>query len=169
MSILVLYCFFIERRTKRGIIISSAHRTNRSSGGGDQTGRLLSCLPLILRVISRPRKSRRRSTVQMSSLSWNMFDNLPGPSSITENLASGAKVLSREYEAFHQTLFPGYHALQKCSESLQEIKGLLEGLSEHRRRKIQLASKRGVCLSLESLELDLERSFTTLLGRSLRF
>ncbi len=82
-----------------------------------------------------------------------MFDNLPGPSIIAETLASGAKAISGEYH----TLFPAYHTLQKCFETLQEIKALLDGLSEHRRCKILNASERGVCLPLESLELDLDR------------
>ncbi|KAH9074214.1 hypothetical protein EDB83DRAFT_2355453 [Lactarius deliciosus] len=109
-----------------------------------------------LRGINSPRKIRRRDSIQMSS-SWNMFDNLPGPSIIMETLVSGAKALGEEYQSLHPTIFPAYHSLQRCSEKLQEIKELLAGISEHRRRKIQIASQQGVCLSLESLELDLER------------
>ena len=71
-----------------------------------------------------------------------MLRNLPGPSSIAETLPA---------------LFPGYHTLKKCFETLQEIRALVDGLSEHRRRKILTASQRGTCLPLESLELDLER------------
>jgi hypothetical protein len=113
-------------------------------------------------------RARRLNSV-MSSSSWNMFDNFPGASSITENLASGAKTLTREYQSIYPTLFPAHHALQKCFEKLQEIRGLLEGLSEHRRRKIQIASQRGHCLPLESLELDLERCIPTLIDRHLQF
>ncbi|KAH8976631.1 hypothetical protein EDB86DRAFT_1652206 [Lactarius hatsudake] len=68
--------------------------------------------------------------------------NLPGPENIAETLPA---------------LFPGYHALKNCSETLQKIRELFDGLSEHRRRKILTASQRGACLPLESLELDLER------------
>ncbi|KAI9428514.1 hypothetical protein H4582DRAFT_2044443 [Lactarius indigo] len=82
-----------------------------------------------------------------------MFNNLPGPSIIADTLASGAKAISGEYH----TLFPAYHTLQKCSETLQDIRALLDGISQHRRRKIQNASERGFCLSLESLELELDR------------
>ena len=86
-----------------------------------------------------------------------MFDNLPGPSSITETLVSGAKAIGGEDRALYPTLFPGYHTLQKCSKVLQEIRALLDGLSEHRRRKIQIASQRGACFSLQDLERELDR------------
>lgn len=84
-----------------------------------------------------------------------MFNNLPGPSSIVETLVSGAKSLS-EYQDSFQALFPGFHTLKKCFEMLEEIRRLLEGLSEHRRRKIQIASQRGVCLSVGNLEMQWE-------------
>jgi hypothetical protein len=84
-----------------------------------------------------------------------MFNNIPGPSSIAETLVSGAKAIGGE--SLYPILFPGHQILQKCFEGLQEIRGLLDGLSEHRRRKILTASQRGACLPLESLELDLDR------------
>ena len=86
-----------------------------------------------------------------------MFKNLPGPSSIAETFVSGARIINAEYQAFSPALFPGYQTLQKCLNSLQEIEALLVGLSEHRRRKIQDASQLGLCLPLESLEMELER------------
>jgi len=85
-----------------------------------------------------------------------MFDNLPDPSSITETLVSGAKALSGEYRSLYPALFPAHHTLQKCFEKLQEIRALLDGLSEHRRRKIQIASQRGACLPLEYQYLEPE-------------
>jgi len=96
---------------------------------------------------------------QTSSSSLNMFDNLPGPSSIadSETLVSGVKAIGGKYQALYPALFPRYRALQRCFEKLQEIRGLLDGLSEHRRRKIQIASQRGACFSLEDLELELNR------------
>jgi hypothetical protein len=54
-------------------------------------------------------------------------------------------------------LFPGHQTLKKCFEKLQEIQELLNGLSEHRRRKILTLSQAGKCLSLESLEMEWER------------
>ncbi|KAH9026728.1 hypothetical protein EDB85DRAFT_1893260 [Lactarius pseudohatsudake] len=92
----------------------------------------------------------------MASSSWNTSDNLPGPSSIAEALVSSAN-LGGKYQASYPALFPGYHTLKKCLEKLQEIKALLDGLSEHRRRKIMTASQQGSCISLESLEMELER------------
>jgi len=82
----------------------------------------------------------------------NMFNNLPGPSSIVETVVSGTKALTEKYEARYPAVFPAYHTLKKCYEKLQEIRALLDGLSEARRRKIQIASKRGACLSLEDHE-----------------
>jgi len=93
----------------------------------------------------------------MTSSSWNMFDSLPGPSSITETLVSGAKALSGEYQSLYPALFPTHHTLKKCFERLQEIRALLDGLSEHRRHKIQIASQRGACCSLQDLELELDK------------
>jgi hypothetical protein len=83
-----------------------------------------------------------------------MFDNLPGSSSIAENLPS---------------FFPGYHTLKQCFEKLQEIQELLNGLSEHRRRKILSASQAGKCLSLESLEMELDRCIRPHPSISLQF
>jgi len=82
-----------------------------------------------------------------------MFNNLPRLSRIVETFVSGAKAISGEYQA----LFPAYHTLQQCYEKLQEAKALLDGLSEDRRRKIQIASQRRACLSLEDLEMELDR------------
>lgn len=86
-----------------------------------------------------------------------MFDDLSGPSSMAETLVFGAKALGGEYQDSYPALFPGYHTLKKCFEALQEIKALLDGLSEHRRRKILDHSQRGRCLPLESLEMEWER------------
>ena len=71
-----------------------------------------------------------------------MFNNRPGSFSIAENLPS---------------FFPGYHTIKQCFEQLQEIQKLFNGLSEHRRRKILVHSQAGKCLSLESLEMELDR------------
>jgi hypothetical protein len=84
-----------------------------------------------------------------------MFNNLPGPSSIAETLVSGVRALG-EYQDSYPALFPGYHTLKKCFETLEEIRRLFDGLSEHRQRKILTASQRGVCLSMESLEMQWE-------------
>ncbi|KAF8267528.1 hypothetical protein EI94DRAFT_1700915 [Lactarius quietus] len=94
-----------------------------------------------------------------------MFNNLPGPSSIVETVVSGTKALTEKYEARYPAVFPAYHTLKKCYEKLQEIRALLDGLSEARRRKIQIASKRGACLSLE----DHEGEWTRLYDQSSSF
>lgn len=65
--------------------------------------------------------------------------------------------------SWYQVLFParstGYHILHKCFETLQQLSALINGLSEHRRRKIQMAYQRGGrrVLSVEDLELELDR------------
>ncbi|KAH9031617.1 hypothetical protein EDB85DRAFT_1324407 [Lactarius pseudohatsudake] len=92
-----------------------------------------------------------------SPSSWNVFDNFPGPSSIAETLVSRTKGLGGEYQASYPTLFPSYHTLKKCFETLQVIRTLLDGLSEHRQRKIMIASQQGACLPLGSLEMEWER------------
>ena len=47
--------------------------------------------------------------------------------------------------------------LRKTFEKLQEIKALINGLSDRRRGKILIAAQSGACHSLEDLELDLDR------------
>lgn len=93
----------------------------------------------------------------MSSSSRNVFDNLPGPSRIAETLVSDPKNLGGGYQDSFPALFPGYHILKKCFGTLGELRVLLDGLSEHRRRKILIASQRGACLSLENLETEWQR------------
>lgn len=61
------------------------------------------------------------------------------------------------YQALSPARSPGYHTLHKCFDALQKIRALLNGLSEARRRKIQIASQRGTCFSLQDLELELDR------------
>lgn len=62
-------------------------------------------------------------------------------------------MVADNYKAFSSP----YDTLRKTFEKLQEIKALISGLSEHRRRKISIAAQSGACHSLEDLELDLDR------------
>lgn len=63
-----------------------------------------------------------------------------------------------ENETF-SALFPGHRNLTKSFEMLRELKALLDGLSEHRRRKILIASQlSGASFPpLESLEMEWDR------------
>lgn len=58
---------------------------------------------------------------------------------------------------YYKAYLSPYYTLQKCFEKLQDIKALIDGLSEHRRRKILIAAQSGACHSLGDIELELDR------------
>ena len=86
-----------------------------------------------------------------------MSNNLPRPSRVAETFASGAALINAEYQSLYPALFPGYSTLQKCAKALQDIRALIDGISDHRRQKIQMAARRGTCLDMENLEMELDR------------
>lgn len=88
-----------------------------------------------------------------SSRNPGVFDNDSSPSNEAGSLLSRAWIGADSYK----TIFRPYDTLRKTFEALQEIKALLDGLSEQRRRKIAIAAQSGACHSLESLELELDR------------
>jgi hypothetical protein len=71
------------------------------------------------------------------------------------------------YQALSPAPSPGYHTLRQSFDALQRVRALLDGLSEARRRKIQIASQRGTCFSLQDLELELDRCTLSNLDRSI--
>jgi len=89
----------------------------------------------------------------MFSSVQNTFSNIvAGPSRVANAIISpfSTMIEYRNYSSPHTIL-------QQCLEKLEYIQGLLDGISDQRRRKIETAAQRRLCKHLRDIEFELDR------------
>lgn len=85
----------------------------------------------------------------MSSLAWIKLGK------IASSIVSSAPIV-RFIEKNRAGLSP-YAALERCLDRLEYIESLIQGILPERRRKIQIAAERRLCMYLTDIELELAR------------
>lgn len=87
----------------------------------------------------------------LSSVQNTLRNIVTGPSRVANTIISPfSTVIYRNYSSPHTIL-------QQCLDKLEYLQGLLDGISDERRRKIETAAQRRTCKHLRDIEFELDR------------
>ena len=96
----------------------------------------------------------------------NTLSNIVGPS--RERIANAIIAPLSSIVAFRDYTTP-HTILQKCLHKLEYLQGILDGISDERRRKIETAAQRGTCKHLRDIEFEMDRYVLLNLISTFRF
>jgi len=101
----------------------------------------------------------------MFSSVQNTFSNIvAGPSRVANAIISPLSMMIK-----YRNHSSPHTILQQCLEKLEYMQGLLDGISDQRRRKIEAAAGRRTCKHLRDIEFELDRYVLRVIISSFRF